>query len=62
MASKIKKALIYLFLSILVLINIPNNVYTISKESISNITIISPQAEEVSWYYRYVIGGKQMRL
>lgn len=62
MTSKLKKGLILLFLSILVLTNIPNNVYAISQESISEVNIIAPQAEEVIWYYRMVDGREQMRL
>lgn len=62
MASRIKKGLILLFLSIMVFTNIPNNVYAISQESTSKVSIISPQAEEVAWYYRYVTGGIQKRL
>lgn len=60
--SKIKRSLILLVLSIIVFTNIPNNVYATSKESTSKGSIISPQAEEVAWYFRYVGGGKQKRL
>lgn len=51
-----------LLLSILALTNIPNNVYAISQESISKVNIISPQAEEVAWYFRHVGSRKQKRL
>lgn len=62
MASKIKKGLLYVILSILVFINIPINVYSISQETTSESTITIQRSEEVSWYYRDVAGGKQKRL
>lgn len=62
MKNKIKKGLIYMFLSVLVLSNMPSDVYSASQEINSKGNIIEPQAEQVSWYYRDVPGGKQKRL
>lgn len=62
MTSRIKKGLIYVLLSVLILSNIPNNVYAISQETTFKVNVIEPQAEEVTWYYRMVNGREQMRL
>lgn len=62
MTNKIRKVLILLFLSIMVFTNIPNNVYAIPQETTSKVNIIAPMAEQVSWYYRDILGGKQKRL
>lgn len=62
MANRIKKGLIYVLLSILVFSNIPSNVYSASQETSYKVNIIQPQAEQVSWYYRDILGGKQKRL
>ncbi len=62
MTNKIKQGLILLFLSIMFFTNMPGNVYAIPQESTSKVNIISPKAEEVVWYFRYVAGGKQKRL
>lgn len=61
-ASKIKKMLTYVLLSVLVFSNMPNNAYSVGEETTSKANIIEPQAEQVSWYYRYVDGRKQKRL
>lgn len=62
MANRIKKVLIYVILSVLVFSNMPSNVYSASQETTSKSNIIAPQAEEFSWYYRDILGGKQKRL
>ena len=62
MSSRIKKLSLYVLLAVLVFSNTPNKVYSISQETTSKGNIISPQAEQVSWYYRNVLGGKQKRL
>lgn len=62
MINRMKKCLIYVILSVLVLNIIPSNVYSASQEITCKNNIVAPQAEQVSWYYRDVLGGKQMRL
>lgn len=62
MKNRMKKVLPYVILSVLIFSNIPNNVYSVSQETTSKVNIIEPQAEQVSWYYRDVLGGKQKRL
>jgi hypothetical protein len=62
MASKIKKILTYVLLSILVLSNIPNSVYASSQKITYKVEEIKPYAEQVEWYYRYVDGREQQRL
>ncbi len=62
MASKIKKVLLYVISSVLVFSNVPITAYSVSQQTTSKASIIVPQAEQVSWYYRDVPGGKQKRL
>lgn len=62
MISKIKKILLYFVLLVLVFSNIPSTVYSASYKTTSKANIIVPMAEEVSWYYRDVLSGKQKRL
>ena len=62
MTSRIKKTLIYGLLSVLIFSNMPSTVYSAQQKTTSKANIIVPMAEEVSWYYRDVPGGKQKRL
>lgn len=62
MVSRIKKGLTYILLLILVLSNIPNNIYDISQATTYEVEAIKPYAEEVGWFYRYINGRKQQRL
>lgn len=62
MKSKLEKSLMYAVISVLVLSNIPNNVYAVSPVIDSNIVDIKPYAEEVKWYYRDINGRQQKRL
>lgn len=62
MGSRMKKGLLYILLAVLVFSNIPSNAYSVSQETTSNVNIVEPQSEEVRWYYRDILGGKQKRL
>lgn len=62
MKNKIKRGLIYVILSILMLSNIPNNVHANSNVITFRESEIKPYAEKVSWYYRKVNGKEQKRL
>lgn len=62
MKNKIKKGLVYISLSILVLSNIPNTVYANSNVITYSENEMETYAEQVEWYYRKVDGREQKRL